>query len=164
MSAATESATGVIFAEALALDEGRWDDWLAHFAEDCVFWVPTWRSERELTTDPDREISFLYHDSRAGLEERIARLRTDQSVITMPLPRTSHLLGRPVASFENGDAVRATTPFATHVYHPTTGKLSVACGRYEHELRRTGEGWRIARKKIVLVNDRIPGLLEYFCL
>lgn len=164
MSAATESATGVIFAEALALDEGRWDDWLAHFAEDCVFWVPAWRSERELTTDPDREISFLYHDSRAGLEERIARLRTDQSVITMPLPRTSHLLGRPVAGSESGDAVRATTPFVTHVYHPTTGKLSVACGRYEHELRRTGEGWRIARKKIVLVNDRIPGLLEYFCL
>lgn len=164
MSAATGSATGVIFAEALALDEGRWDDWLAHFAEDCVFWVPAWRSERELTTDPDREISFLYHDSRAGLEERIARLRTDQSVITMPLPRTSHLLGRPVAGSESGDAVRATTPFVTHVYHPTTGKLSVACGRYEHELRRTGEGWRIARKKIVLVNDRIPGLLEYFCL
>ena len=155
---------GVIFSEALAIDECRWDDWLAHFAEDCVFWVPAWRSERELTEDPDREISFLYHDSRAGLEERVTRLRTDQSVITMPMPRTSHVVGQPVFGAEREGAVRATSPFITHVYHPSTGKLSVACGRYEHELRPTGNGWCIARKKIVLINDRIPGLLEYFCL
>ena len=157
-------AAAVIFSEALAIDECRWNDWLAHFAEDCVFWVPAWRSEGELTTDPDAEISFLYHDSRAGLEERVARLQTDQSVITMPMPRTSHLLGTPVIGVETQDAVRATSPFITHVYHPSSGKLSVACGRYEHELRRTAGGWRITRKKIVLVNDRIPGLLEYFCL
>jgi 3-phenylpropionate/cinnamic acid dioxygenase small subunit len=157
-------ATNVIFSEALAIDECRWDDWLAHFGEDCVFWVPAWRSELELTTDPDREISFLFHDSRAGLEERVARLRTDQSVITMPMPRTSHLVGQPVVTADGADVVRATSPFVTHVYHPSTGKLSVACGRYEHELRRTGNGWYIASKKIVLINDRIPGLLEYFCL
>ncbi len=51
-------AADVIFSEALAIDERRWDDWLAHFADDCVFWVPAWRSESELTTDPDRRFRF----------------------------------------------------------------------------------------------------------
>jgi benzoate/toluate 1,2-dioxygenase beta subunit/2,4,5-trichlorophenoxyacetic acid oxygenase 2 len=157
-------AAGVILREALALDECRWDDWLALFAVDSVFWVPAWRDERTLTEDPDREISFLYHDSRAGLAERVARLRTEQSVITMPMPRTSHLVGQPVFGPGTNDLVRVTSPFITNVYHPATGKLSVACGRYEHELRRTGDDWCIVRKKIILVNDRIPGMLEYFCL
>lgn len=164
MMLAETAATDVILREALALDERRWDDWLALFAEDCVFWVPAWRNESDLTEDPDREISFLYHDSRAGLAERVARLRTEQSVITMPMPRTSHVVGLPVFGPSTSDLVRTTSPFVTHVYHPATGKMSVACGRYEHELRRTGDGWCIARKKVVLVNDRIPGMLEYFCL
>ncbi len=85
-------------------------------------------------------------------------------MITMPMPRTSHVVGQPVFGAESASGVCATSPFITHVYHPSSGKLSVACGRYEHELRRVHRGWCIASKKIVLINDRIPGLLEYFCL
>ena len=37
-------------------------------------------------------------------------------------------------------------------------------GRYEHTLRRGGDGWRIARKKIVLVNDTISTMVDVYCL
>jgi len=33
-----------------------------------------------------------------------------------------------VIGTDSEDAVRATSPFITHVYHPSTGKLSVASG------------------------------------
>ena len=34
-------ACGVVAREALLLDAQRWDDWLALYAEDARFWLPT---------------------------------------------------------------------------------------------------------------------------
>ena len=37
-------------------------------------------------------------------------------------------------------------------------------GRYEHDLKRAGDGWRITRKKIILMNDFIPAMVDVFCV
>src|SRR5690606_22133514 len=84
------SVTDLLFAEAAALDEKRWDDWLTLFAEDVEYWVPAWDSEHEQTNDPNTEISFIYYDGRSGLEDRVYRLRLNQSSASIPLPRTCH--------------------------------------------------------------------------
>ena len=36
-------AENLLYREAALLDEGSWDDWLALFTEDAVFWMPAWR-------------------------------------------------------------------------------------------------------------------------
>jgi benzoate/toluate 1,2-dioxygenase beta subunit len=157
-------AAEIIFREARALDERDWDAWLRLYREDAVFWVPAWRTQDELCDDPDREMSFLYHSSRIGLEERVARLRTGQSVVTMPWPRTGHLIGNVMPARQTGDSVDVTSAFQTTLYHPGTGGGHTLFGRYEHQLRRTDGTWLIARKKVILVNDRLPAVLEFFCL
>ena len=37
-------------------------------------------------------------------------------------------------------------------------------GRYEHRLRRQGGHWQIARKKIVLMNERLPTMIDFYCV
>ena len=41
--------------------------------------LAAWDSEHELTKDPKSELSLIYYDSRAGLEERVLRIRSGLS-------------------------------------------------------------------------------------
>ncbi|MBT6861508.1 MAG: SnoaL-like domain-containing protein, partial [Rhodospirillaceae bacterium] len=65
-----------LYGEVLLLDERRWDEWLALYAEDAVFWVPSYTMQGEPVTDPELSINLIYITSRAGLEDRIYRIRT----------------------------------------------------------------------------------------
>ena len=78
----------LLYREGMLLDERRWDEWLDLFAEDCEIWMPMWRTEEELNSDPHMELSHLYCPSRAGLEERIVRIRSRRSPASVP--RSSH--------------------------------------------------------------------------
>lgn len=44
----------------------------------------------ELTEDPQSEISLIWYGRRAGLEDRIFRIRTERSSATIPDTRTNH--------------------------------------------------------------------------
>ena len=53
--------------------------------------MPAWDDDGELTEDPQSEISLIYYPNRAGLEDRIFRIRTERSSATsLPDPRTGH--------------------------------------------------------------------------
>jgi len=93
MADSLEIGRDLIVREAVYLDERRWDDWLALFTEDCEYWVPTWRTEEALTSDPQAEISHIYYANRAGLEDRIVRIRSGRSPASVPLRRTTHVVG-----------------------------------------------------------------------
>jgi hypothetical protein len=45
---------GIVTNKALHLDAQRWDDWLALYTEDAVFWLPAWTDEHRLA-----ELRFL---------------------------------------------------------------------------------------------------------
>jgi len=160
-----EVAADVVVGEGHLLDRRDWDAWLALYREDAVFWVPAWRNESQTVEDPDTEVSLIYHDSRAGLEERVERLRTGKSVTTMPLARTAHLTsnflldGAPAA-----DSIALHSSWQVVIYHPRTAAQYTLAGRYEHHLTRSEGVWRIGRKKIVLINDRVPTLVDFYCL
>ena len=85
-----DEAQRLLFDEAAALDQRRWDDWLALYTEDCEFWVPAWKSEDTPTADPGAEVSLVYYDSRVGLEERVWRIQSAAAPAHRLLPRTCH--------------------------------------------------------------------------
>jgi 3-phenylpropionate/cinnamic acid dioxygenase small subunit len=151
--------------EAACLDEQRWDDWLALYSEDCEYWVPTWKDDEALASDPRAEISHIYYSSRAGLEDRVLRLRSGKSPASLPLPRTAHMLGA-ILPIESPDAarMRLRASWTTHVYFPRSAASHAFFGRSEQELILRGGAWRIQRKKIVLANDYIPAMLDVYCL
>ena len=57
--------------EARLLDQLRYDDWLAMYTPECVYWVPSTPN----AGDPRREIAIMF-DDRRRLEDRVYRLRT----------------------------------------------------------------------------------------
>jgi 3-phenylpropionate/cinnamic acid dioxygenase small subunit len=159
-----EQAAAFLFREARLLDSHEWEAWVAMYREDAVYWLPAWRDEYEPTDDPQTEVSLIYHNSRLGLEERIARIESRKSITALPLPRTLHLIGN-VELRDSGPAhVETEATFAVHVYDPRTAKEHTRYGRYQHRISTDGASWRIARKKIILVNDKVPAVLDFYSI
>src|SRR5712675_1195538 len=73
--------------EARLLDQLRYDDWLALYAPECIYWVPSTPS----AGDPRREISVMF-DDRRRLEDRIYRFRTGYAWSQAPASRTVRLV------------------------------------------------------------------------
>lgn len=146
------------------LDRREWDDWLALYREDAVFWVPAWLDEDRTGTDPATEVSLIYHDNRAALEDRVWRVRSQRSVASIPMMRTTHLLAGLVASEAKPGAIDASASWTCHVYDPKHRRQHVFFGLVEYAIDSAGPGWKIARKKVLLQNDYIPTMIDFYCL
>ncbi len=160
-------ACAVVAREALLLDAQRWDDWLALYADDAQFWLPAWTDEHRLSESPHRELSLIYCTSRAALEDRVWRVRSGLSVASRPLPRTTHCVSNSVTARAPGeptDELLVTSSWTCHVFGLKERTTHVFHGGYEHRLRHDGGEWRIAAKKIVLRNDTIPTMLDFYCI
>jgi 3-phenylpropionate/cinnamic acid dioxygenase small subunit len=79
----------------------------------------------------------------------------------MPLHRTAHLITnihlepQPAAGI-----IRAKSTWATHFHDPKRRQDHVFFGRSEHDLAAREGAWRIQRKRIVLLNDYVPSVLD----
>lgn len=157
-------ASALLFREAALLDEREWDQWLALFAVDAEYWVPSWKNEDEPTSDPKRELSLIYYASRAGLEDRVGRVQSGRAVSSMVLPRTQHAITNVRIVSASADSMTVASNWTTHQFLPKDKSVEVFFGRYQHELRRDGEGWLIARRKALLLNDYLPARLDFYSL
>lgn len=161
---AVARAAEVVFREARLLDERNWADWISMYREDALYWIPAWLDEDEFTSDPATQVSLVYHDHRRGLEERISRIQSRKSITALPLPRTVHLIGNLEAAEIAPGQILCHSVFSVHVYDPRVAKGHVHHGRYQHTLLDQGGEWKIARKIITLVNDRVPTLLDVYSI
>lgn len=164
MSAALEEALALISLEGMLLDEQDWDGWLALYEEDAVFWMPAWKSETQPTVDPLRELSLIYYANRAGLEDRVQRIRSGKSVASTPLRRTAHMVGNALLGSDSGGLLSVKSSFSVHVYDTRQKTQHVFFGRTTHELVRREAGLRIRSKKVILANDCIPSMLDIYCV
>ena len=158
-------AADVLHREARFLDERRWDDWLALYHERAVFWVPAWTDEDEYTHDPESEISLIYISSRAQLEERVSRIVSGKSAASTPQLRTAHALANILV--ELGEAVDQMTVrsiVTTHLFDVLRKEQHVYFSRCEHRLIRSNGGWRIGQKKIVVLNDCLPTVMDFYTI
>src|SRR2546428_13930155 len=71
MAADRHQIENFLYREARLMDEHAYDEWLALWTDDALYWVPCNRDD----SDPMREVSIIY-DNRARLEERIIRLKS----------------------------------------------------------------------------------------
>jgi 3-phenylpropionate/cinnamic acid dioxygenase small subunit len=73
--------------EARLLDQLRFDEWLAMYAGECIYWVPG----TPQAGDPRREIAISF-DDRRRMEDRIYRLRTGYAWSQAPKSRTVRMI------------------------------------------------------------------------
>ena len=140
-----ESCRALLHLEARLLDEGRFEDWLALFADECLFWVPG-----SPGGDPKREIAVAF-DDRRQLEGRIYRLRTGYAWSQVPQSRTSRLVGSVEAFRGENDAVcMVRSNFL--ITELRGGETRTFAGWNAHRLARGGESWKILVKQVNLID------------
>ena len=151
-----ESCRGMLHLEARLLDEGRFEDWLALFADECLFWVPG-----SPGGDPKREIAVAF-DDRRQLEGRIYRLRTGYAWSQVPQSRTSRIVAN-VEAFRGGSDAVCMVRSNFLITELRNGETRLFSGWNAHRLARDGGGWKILVKQINLIdcdqNLRNPSLL-----
>ena len=104
-----QDAQRLLYREARALDDRDWDAWLAFYATDVEFWVPSWDDNDQLIEDPQTEISLIWYGNKGGLEDRVFRIGTERSSATsLPEPRTSHNVSNVEILEQEGGHVRGT--------------------------------------------------------
>jgi 3-phenylpropionate/cinnamic acid dioxygenase small subunit len=149
--------------EAHYLDRKQWKAWLALYLEDAEFWVPAWAGEDELTRDPWNELSLVYLRGRGGLEDRVSRIEARDSLASVPLDRTAHLVSNALvhATLEDG-SIEASSSWITHVYG-VRGTANLG-GYSDYTLKRADGHLRIAKKRIVLIDDRLEIPVDFYHL
>lgn len=143
-----------------ALDECRWDDWLSLYSADCEYWMPMWRDEETLTNDPLKELSHIFYRSRAGLEDRVLRIKT-RTASSSPLPRTAHAAGWVLVEQGSTDTqLFVRNSWSCNVFLPAIRESNLVYGLSQYEFARTDTAWEIKRRKIQLQNDYISTMLD----
>ena len=159
---ALEQGTDLLYREAAFLDRQQWDDWLALYVRDCVFWVPSYVSETTVTRDPQTEVSHIYYASRSGLEDRVWRIRSGLSVATIPMPRTMHAVTNVQLVESSAAAMTLESNIAVDVFSLKNQTSHRLFGRAEHKLVRHDGAWRIARKTVIVQNDYLPSVVDIY--
>jgi 3-phenylpropionate/cinnamic acid dioxygenase small subunit len=139
-------AEDLLYREARLLDDLRHQEWLAMLDENATYWIPC----NGEGTDPNREISLVF-DDKHRLTDRIGRLQSGLAHAQNPPSRTKRLVSN--VEIENVTENAATVLSGFILYELRRGKERVFAGRYEHRLHLVDGTWKIASKKVVLMNN-----------
>jgi 3-phenylpropionate/cinnamic acid dioxygenase small subunit len=159
MTAVTEAdLVRAVYREARLLDEMRWEEWLALYAEDGHYWMPLeWRQ-----TDPRLQASLMYEDNLL-LRVRVERLAGARTFSQKPKSRCHHLLQVPQVDEMSPEENRFRT-WTSFNYVETRGdeKESYA-GWASHEFKLVDGALKIKLKRVDLVNFDAPfGNIQLF--
>lgn len=133
--------------EARLLDDRRFREWMGLFTDDGTYWVPAVPGQ----PSPFDQAS-LFYDDRDLMRTRIDRLEHPFIHVQNPPSRTAHIVGNVVVTEadEKAGAYTVSSTFMMAEYRDDQQR--VFAGRQTHKLRRDGDSFRIAHKKVELIN------------
>jgi 3-phenylpropionate/cinnamic acid dioxygenase small subunit len=134
-----------LYHEARLLDAHRYEDWLALFTTDATYWLPLEAGQQ----DP-YETSSIVHDDRTLLELRVKQYRHARAHARLPLARTVHQVGN-VTVLETAAELRVSSTLTVVEFR--NEKQRVYGALVEHRLRKNGDTFAIAHKRVDLVNS-----------
>jgi len=140
------NAEQFLYHEARLLDTQQLEAWLELFTEDATYWVPLERDQK----DP-LQTSSIIHDDRTLLELRVKQARHPRAHARLPLARTVHQVGNVMVLSETGLETKVTSTLLLVEFRNEKQRLYGAL--VEHRLRRVNGGFRIAHKRVDLVNS-----------
>jgi 3-phenylpropionate/cinnamic acid dioxygenase small subunit len=155
----TQEIAEFLYAEAELLDERRYDDWLALLTDDIRYWMPMRRNVkygdvtgREFTRE-GADISW-FDEGKETLTRRVRQIQTGIHWAEEPQSRIAHLVSNvqlleATPSAAEPREVTAKCRFLIYRNRVET-ETDFLVGKREDTLRRAGEGWQIARRKIIL--------------
>ena len=147
-----------LYYEADLLDERRYEDWLGLLAEDVRYWMPMRRNvkfgeeEREFTR-AGQDISW-FDEGKETLIRRVKQILTGIHWAEEPVSRISHMVSNirlVEANPSTADPAEVAVKCRFLIYrNRVETETDILVGKREDLLRRDGDDWRIARRKIIL--------------
>jgi 3-phenylpropionate/cinnamic acid dioxygenase small subunit len=141
-----EQVEQFLFKEATLADAHAYEDWLALWADDGVYWIPC----NDDDTNPETHVALIY-EKRSQLEDRIRRLSGDFAYTQQPKSRISRVIANIRTENGPGDLVRAYSVFNLTAFR--RHKFEIFAGRMIHDLRPNGDDFSIVAKTVFLVNN-----------
>jgi 3-phenylpropionate/cinnamic acid dioxygenase small subunit len=135
-----------LYREARLMDENAYDEWFALWAADALYWVPANADD----IDPQRHVSIVYED-KARLEDRIERLKSGAAYAQDPKSRMRRVIAN--IEIEEGDEGEVTVYSNFNLTELRRSQQRTFAGRTIHKLRPEGNSFKIAYKKVLLVNN-----------
>ena len=150
------SAFDFVLDETQMLEAGEYAEWLELWDQDCVYWAPFTPE----AVAPDDELNLIF-DDHARLSDRVGRLLSGDAHAQDPPSVTSRLMG-PIRSAVTITAAgwspagaydeAVTAHFA--LTEIRRGQQRQYAGTSTYWLRRDGASWRIAAKRVDLLQAR----------
>ena len=142
-----------LFHEARLLDERRFGEWLELYVPEAEYWVPyAWDQK-----SPKDHVSLFYETVQL-LRMRVDRLAAEQSPLDSPPARVNHFLSN--VTVEEGAELTARAYLLFCEYRREEQRWFA--GRSSWRLRSEGKGFRIAAKRVDLLNaDQDSGHLRF---
>jgi 3-phenylpropionate/cinnamic acid dioxygenase small subunit len=156
-----------LHAEAELLDERQFEKWLDLMAEDLEYVMPLCRNvalgahQRSEDTSQNDEVCW-FDDDKETLAKRVAQILTGQHWAEEPLSRMCHLI--------SNVQIIETAPPEVHVKcrfliyrNRLQDEENLFVGKRQDVLRKVGDGWKVAKRKILLdQNVLLPKNLTIF--
>ena len=148
MSISRDQIIDFIYDEARMLDEGRYDEWLALWLEDGVYWMPLdyKQTDAKMTTS-------LLHEDMFMLKLRVERLNGARTFSQKPKSRCHHVIQRPFVDQFDEAAGRFVTNTSMHYVETRLDEQQLLALTATHELALVDGALRIANKRVDLLNS-----------
>jgi biphenyl 2,3-dioxygenase beta subunit len=141
-----------LYEEAALLDARKYREWLALLTEDIHYWMPI----RRTVTKSDIAFEFtkpgdmaFFDDDRDLLEMRVKKLEASSAWAEDPPSRSRHFVSNVRIVEVAGDEVTLDLCFHLHRTRLNT-EIDSWVGRRTDLLRRNGESFKLARRRIYL--------------
>jgi 3-phenylpropionate/cinnamic acid dioxygenase small subunit len=135
-----------LFREARYADDHCYEQWEALWTDDGVYWIPANGDD----IDPDRQMSIIY-DNRSRIGLRVRQLMTGKRHTQEPQSRLRRIVGDIELLKSEGRELHVACN--TMIFESALRGDIVWASRNEFVLRRDDEDFKIARKKVALVNN-----------
>lgn len=140
-----------LYRQAEILDDRRWDDWLALFAENGRYWMPAAEDQTVGEGVPN-----IFWEDLDLMRVRIARVSHPRAWSQYPPNRISHVVSNVIIEREDETtgAVVARSKFYAAEFR--NDQVRHFAGKYRHHLVRAEDGYRIKLQRVDLVNAEGP--------
>ena len=139
-----------LYREAQLADENRYDEWVSLWTDDAVYWLPANVDDH----DPHNHVSIIY-DDRERLQDRVDRLKSGAAWAQEPKSRMRRLISNiQIAPPDENGEISVASNFVLGELR--RGLQAVYFAGQIHRLRPSPDGFRMAYKKVMLINNNEP--------
>lgn len=138
-----------VLLEARLMDQHEYDRWFDLWDDDGLYWVPCGDDD----SDPARHVTIVY-ERKPQLADRIWRLKGKHAHAQRPRSKLLRIVSNIEIDREDGDEVTVRSAFV--LGEVRNGMQTSYFARTEHVLVRTGDGFRMKQKKVLLLTNDVP--------